>query len=136
MLKIAKVNTFPDYETTIDVEHVSKHSSGTFKEYQVLKIEIINDSYSLNFTIDKDIKEILNIKKYEKMTLNNNNLLEAFFNCTGKNETAFFKIYEMDINMFNDALGISFEFNSEDEYYGNIDIEIELDKIKELVTEK
>ena len=127
MFKIAKAKTIDNYKIETSIANISKSNDGSIKEYKALSVDIINDKYSLSFTIDKDINEILNIKKYDKMVIKEENLCEAFF-IEGNNSCPL-KIYNMIINMFSDTLGITFDFNN-NEYFGNIDIEIKLDQIK------
>ena len=127
MLKIAKAKTIDNYKIETSIANISKNNNGSVIEYKALSVDIINDKYSLSFTIDIDINEILNIKKYDKMVIKEENLCEAFF--IEGNKSGPLKIYNMIINMFSDTLGITFDFNN-NEYFGNVDIEIKLDQIK------
>ena len=132
MFKIAKAKIIDNYKIETSIANISKNNNGSVIEYKALSVDIINDKYSLSFTIDKDIKKILNIKKYDKMVIKEENICEVFFN--EGNITSPLNIYNMIINMFDDALGITFDFNN-NEYFGNVDIEIKLDQIKRITTE-
>jgi hypothetical protein len=129
MFKIAKAKIIDNYKIETSIANISKNNNGSVIEYKALSVDIINDKYSLSFTIDKDINEILNIKKYDKMLIPKENFSESFFTDIEKNITSPLNIYNMIINMFNDALGITFDFNN-NEYFGNVDIEIKLNQIK------
>lgn len=129
MFKIAKAKTIDNYKIEASIANISKNNNGSVIEYKALSVDIINDKYSLSFTIDKDINEILNIKKYDKMLIQKEDFSESFFTDIEKNITSPLKIYNMIITMFSDTLGITFDFNN-NEYFGNVDIEIKLDQIK------
>ena len=135
MFTVAKARKIDNYELRIDTIYISKHIGSTVKKYKNLIIEVNNSDYHLEISIDKDINDILSIKKYDKMELGENDVIEAIFT-DAKNKKRFVIITNIVINMFNDAIGISLDFNSEQEYYGSVEVEIKLDNLKELAADK
>ena len=130
MFTVAKARKIDNYELRIDAIYISKHIGSTVKKYKNLIIEVNNSEYHLEISFDKDINDILSIKKYDKMELGKNDVIEAIFT-DDKNKKRFVIITNIVINMFNDAIGISLDFNSEQEYYGSVEVEIKLDTLKE-----
>ncbi len=135
MFTVAKARKIDNYELRIDTIYISKHIGSTVKKYRNLIIEVNNSDYHLEISLDKDINDILSIKKYDKMELGKNDVIEAIFT-DAKNKKRFVIITNIVINMFNDAVGISLDFNSEQEYYGSVEVEIKLDTLKELAADK
>lgn len=135
MFTVAKARKIDNYELRIDTIYISKHIGSTVKKYKNLIIEVNNSDYHLEISLDKDINDILSIKKYDKMELGENDVIEAIFT-DAKNKKRFVIITNIVINMFNDAIGISLDFNSEQEYYGSVEVEIKLDNLKELAADK
>ena len=135
MFTVAKARKIDNYELRIDTIYISKHIGSTVKKYRNLIIEVNNSDYHLEISLDKDINDILSIKKYDKMELGKNDVIEAIFT-DAKNKKRFVIITNIVINMFNDAIGISLDFNSEQEYYGSVEVEIKLDTLKELAADK
>ena len=135
MFTVAKARKIDNYELRIDAIYISKHIGSTVKKYKNLIIEVNNSEYHLEISFDKDINDILSIKKYDKMELGENDVIEAIFT-DAKNKKRFVIITNIVINMFNDAIGISLDFNSEQEYYGSVEVEIKLDNLKELAADK
>lgn len=135
MFTVAKARKINNYELRIDAIYISKHIGSTVKKYKNLIIEVNNSDYHLEISFDKDINDILSIKKYTKMELGKNDVIEAIFT-DAKNKKRFVIITNIVINMFNDAVGISLDFNSEQEYYGSVEVEIKLDTLKELAADK
>ncbi len=135
MFTVAKARKIDNYELRIDTIYISKHIGSTVKKYKNLIIEVNNSEYHLEISLDKDINDILSIKKYAKMELGKNDVIEAIFT-DAKNKKRFVIITNIVINMFNDAVGISLDFNSEQEYYGSVEVEIKLDTLKELAADK
>ena len=135
MFTVAKARKIDNYELRIDAIYISKHIGSTVKKYKNLIIEVNNSEYHLEISFDKDINDILSIKKYDKMELGENDVIEAIFT-DAKNKKRFVIITNIVINMFNDAIGISLDFNSEQEYYGSVEVEIKLDTLKELAADK
>ncbi len=137
MINIAKADQIPNYTVEVDIADVDRHSNDSTIHSKYLDIAIKNDDYYLSFIIGKEINEILNIEKYEKMELSSKDIFDSMFSIGDESpylgEVEFHNIV---INMFNDDLVISFEFSCHKEYYGNAEIEIKIDKIKELATEK
>ena len=135
MFTVAKARKIDNYELRIDTIYISKHIGSTVKKYKNLIIEVNNSDYHLEISLDKDINDILSIKKYDKMELGKNDVIDAIFT-DAKNKKRFVIITNIVINMFNDAVGISLDFNSEQEYYGSVEVEIKLDNLKELAADK
>ena len=135
MFTVAKARKIDNYELRIDAIYISKHIGSTVKKYKNLIIEVNNSDYHLEISLGKDINDILSIKKYDKMELGKNDVIEAIFT-DAKNKKRFVIITNIVINMFNDAVGISLDFNSEQEYYGSVEVEIKLDTLKELAADK
>ena len=135
MFTVAKARKIDNYELRIDTIYISKHIGSTVKKYKNLIIEVNNSDYHLEISLDKDINDILSIKKYDKMELGKNDVIDAIFT-DAKNKKRFVIITNIVINMFNDAIGISLDFNSEQEYYGSVEVEIKLDNLKELAADK
>jgi hypothetical protein len=135
MFTVAKARKIDNYELRIDTIYISKHIGSTVKKYKNLIIEVNNSDYHLEISFDKDINDILSIKKYDKMELGKNDVIEAIFT-DAKNKKRFVIITNIVIDMFNDAVGISLDFNSEQEYYGSVEVEIKLDTLKELAADK
>ena len=135
MFTVAKARKIDNYELRIDAIYISKHIGSTVKKYKNLIIEVNNSEYHLEISFDKDINDILSIKKYDKMELGKNDVIDAIFT-DAKNKKRFVIITNIVINMFNDAVGISLDFNSEQEYYGSVEVEIKLDNLKELAADK
>ena len=135
MFTVAKARKIDNYELRIDAIYISKHIGSTVKKYKNLIIEVNNSEYHLEISFDKDINDILSIKKYDKMELGKNDVIDAIFT-DAKNKKRFVIITNIVINMFNDAVGISLDFNSEQEYYGSVEVEIKLDTLKELAADK
>ena len=135
MFTVAKARKIDNYELRIDTIYISKHIGSTVKKYKNLIIEVNNSEYHLEISFDKDINDILSIKKYDKMELGKNDVIDAIFT-DAKNKKRFVIITNIVINMFNDAVGISLDFNSEQEYYGSVEVEIKLDNLKELAADK
>ena len=136
MFRIAKSEEIKDYKIDLELNNVSKFIDGKVVKTDIKYLTVIIESkeYSMDFTIEKDIKEILNIKKHEEIVIPFKNLSETFLTTKGK--TDFMEIKEMKIHMMASCIAITFTFRNHHDYYGDIDIEIKLDDIKKLTTEK
>ena len=134
MFRIAKSEEIKDYEVKISLENIVGVCNKKVYKIKGLNVDIISDKYSISFEIKRDINEILSIKKYEGIDISKDDIIEGFITIDGK--TGFISIHKMKIYIFSDVIAISFIYNDGYDYYGDIDIEIKLDDIKKLTTEK
>lgn len=138
MFKIAK-NKQVDNEN-IDIEIVDAEV-GTFnretKKSEMLKIQqlsvsisgnINNNSYCLHFIINKPISDYLNIKKYDKIKMDSNKIIDNYMVING---VAYLDIMiNIEIIKFNDKLIFELLFQESDrEYFGTAEFEMSLKEI-------
>lgn len=133
MYSLGKCKEIKDTNIDISLNDITYFVNGKKEYRKTLVVDINHDKYPMSFVIYKDINDILNIKKYSKLELNSSDFNEAYIRINNN----FYDFIPSDIviNMFGNAIGITFNYRVSYDYVGFVDIEIELDKINKLLEE-
>lgn len=133
MYSLGKCKEIKDTNIDISLNDITYFVNGKKEYRKTLVVDINHDKYPMSFVIYKDINDIMNIKKYSKLELSSSDFNEAYIRINNN----FYDFIPSDIviNMFGNAIGITFNYRVSYDYVGFVDIEIELDKINKLLEE-
>ncbi len=139
MFKLAKSKKVSNEK--VDIRCITyKETNNKVHEYKdYLDVNITGnlgkEKYILHFIITKIIDEYLEMKDYQTLELTNNDVMDSYL-VVGEKEDYSLDIDKMMINKFSNSISFNCLYRSSDKFYGSIEFEVDLDMIKEEISNR
>lgn len=101
------------------------------KELEIYLTGSIDKSeYGLHFIVSKPIEEFFNLEKFEKIKIGEQEMNDCYFEYDGKANLSI--TLHVEVLRFSSSFVFTLSFQNDDnDYFGNANFEIEVEKIKE-----